>query len=70
MRAKTILALLFVVSLGIVAICLLRTSPQQVAAIVSRPVVEVHEILAAAVPLDRGTLLRAQDLTWKTNRSP
>ena len=54
MSAKTILALLFVLSLGVVAVCLLRVAPQQVAAIAARPP-EVHEVLTAAARLERGT---------------
>jgi pilus assembly protein CpaB len=70
MRAKTILTLLFLISLGVAAIVVLRAlphaseSPAQAAA--NRP-----QILVAAIRLDPGTLLRDQDVTWAPiNRAP
>lgn len=69
MRAKTILSLLFLLSLAVVAVVLLRAGPSQVAqqatAVAARPV-EAHEVLVAAGPLTHGTLLRAQDVIWKS----
>jgi pilus assembly protein CpaB len=61
MRAKTILTVLFLVSLAVAAIVILRAIPTQVDANVNAP---SEEILVATVPLPAGTLLRAQDVTW------
>ncbi len=63
MRAKTILALLFVASLGVAAVVVLRALPQIMAAAPGPAARE--EILVATVPLSAGTLLRAQDVTWQ-----
>jgi pilus assembly protein CpaB len=63
MRAKTILAVLFLVSLGVAAVVLLRALPQIFAAAPEPPARD--EILVATVPLAAGTLLRAQDVTWQ-----
>ncbi len=63
MRAKTILSLLFLASLGVAAIVFLRALPQLGAA-APEPLVQ-NEILVATVPLAAGTLMRAQDVTWQ-----
>jgi len=65
MRAKTILAVLFLVSLAVAVVVILRALPTQgdANAHVETP---KEEILAATVPLAAGTLLRAQDVTWET----
>src|SRR6516165_1200121 len=62
MPAKTILTLLFLISLGVVAMLYLHA--------VSGPVTgdtaaAKDEILVATMPLARGTLLRAQDVVWR-----
>jgi pilus assembly protein CpaB len=61
MRAKTILTVLFVISLAVASIVILRALPTQVDA--SANTVK-EEILVATVPLAAGTFVRAQDLTW------
>src|SRR5260221_3760362 len=61
MRAKTILTVLFLVSLAVAVIVLLKALPEMAGA-APEPVKE--EILVATVPLAAGTLLRAQDVTW------
>src|SRR5215468_5264632 len=63
MRAKTILAILFLISLGVATMVLLRSLPQNVDA--AAEATARDEILVATVPLDAGTLLRAQDVTWQ-----
>jgi pilus assembly protein CpaB len=65
MRAKTILTVLFLISLAVAVIVILRALPTQsdANAVVNTP---KEEILAATVPLAGGTLLRAQDVTWQT----
>jgi pilus assembly protein CpaB len=63
MRAKTILTVLFLISLAVAVIVVLRTLPTQGDANTNMP---KEEILAATVPLAAGTLLRAQDVTWQT----
>ena len=60
MRAKTILALLFLASLGVAATVLLRALPQLVAA--APGPVAPDEVLVATMPLAAGTLLRARDV--------
>ena len=62
MRAKTILTVLFLISLAVAAIVILRAIPTQVDANANMP---KEEILVAAVPLPAGTLLRAQDVMWR-----
>src|SRR6201993_5080818 len=68
MRAKTILTLLFLASLGVAAIVVLRALPQMNAAGAAAPTPE--EILVATVPLSAGTLLRAHDVTWQAIAGP
>jgi pilus assembly protein CpaB len=66
MPAKTILTLLFLISLGVIAIVSLHALPQRVNA---DTVGARSEILVAAATLPAGTLLRAKDLNWQpTNR--
>lgn len=61
MRAKTILSILFLISLGVVAVLYLELLPQSVNA----SVVAAGEILVATMPLAPGTLLRAEDVAWR-----
>ncbi len=61
MRAKTILSILFLISLGVVAVLYLESLPQSVNA----SVVAAGEILVATMPLAPGTLLRAEDVAWR-----
>ena len=63
MRAKTILTVLFLISLAVAFVVVLRALPTQGDANTNMP---KEEILAATVPLAAGTLLRAQDVTWQT----
>src|SRR6516165_10418445 len=63
MRAKTILALLFLVSIGVAATVVLRSLPQNLEAAPEAAARE--EILVATMPLAPGTLLRAPDVTWQ-----
>src|SRR6267142_2909799 len=62
MRAKTILTMLFLASLGVAVMLFLRALPQSSDAAVSA---HRDEILVAAVALAPGTLLRTQDVTWQ-----
>jgi pilus assembly protein CpaB len=67
MRAKTILAVLFLISLAVAAVVILRAIPSQVDANANAP---KEEILVATVPLVAGTLLRAQDVRWQSVTRP
>ena len=67
MRAKTILTVLFLISLAVAVIVILRAMPGQVAANATAP---KEEILVATVPLAAGTLLRAQDVRWQPVTRP
>jgi pilus assembly protein CpaB len=67
MRAKTILTVLFLISLAVAVVVVLRALPTQGDANTNTP---KEEILAATVPLAAGTLLRAQDVTWQTVARP
>jgi pilus assembly protein CpaB len=67
MRAKTILAVLFLISLAVAAVVILRAIPSQVDANANAP---KEEILVATVPLAVGTLLRAQDVRWQSVTRP
>lgn len=58
MRAKTLLAVLFLVSLGVAAVIFLRAMSTN-----ARPV--GLEALVAAADLQPATLLRAQDVVWR-----
>ena len=68
MRAKTILAMLFLVSLGVAAMVVLRSLPQKSEA--AAEVAGREEILVATMPLAAGTLLRAPDVTWQAIGRP
>ena len=59
MGAKTILSILFLISVAVAGVVLLRALPQSAA---NAP---PEEILVAKVPLASGTLLRAEDLAWE-----
>lgn len=63
MRAKTILSILFLISLGTAAMLYLNALPLRAAAESS------YEVLVAAMPLAAGTLLRPEDLAWKRTTS-
>ncbi len=67
MRAKTILTVLFLISLAVAVIVILRAMPTQVDANVNTP---KEEILVATVSLTAGTLLRAQDVRWQLVTRP
>jgi pilus assembly protein CpaB len=60
MRAKTIVTLLFVISLVGAAVALTHMMSQQGSATAPKT-----QLLAATMPLPAGTLLRAQDVTWQ-----
>lgn len=67
MRAKTILTVLFLISLAVAAFVIIRALPQlapQGAQEAAR-----DEILVASGPLPGGTLLRAQDVVWQKANS-
>jgi pilus assembly protein CpaB len=61
MRAKTILTVLFLISLGVAAVVLLRALPQSDAALEAGG----DEILVTTGPLAAGTLLRVHDVAWQ-----
>jgi len=67
MRAKTILTALFLISLAVAVIVILRAMPTQGDANANTP---KEEILVATVPLAAGTLLRAQDVSWQVVNRP
>jgi len=67
MRAKTILTILFLISLAVAVIVILRAMPGQVDANATAP---KEEVLVATVPLAAGTLLRAQDVRWQPVTRP
>src|SRR5215471_9036815 len=60
MRAKTLLTGLFLISLVVAAIAFVQVLSQKGGATVPR-----EQILAATMALPAGTLLRAQDVTWR-----
>ena len=64
MRAKTILTVLFLISLAVAVIVILRAMPTQGDANANATPPK-DEILVATVHLTAGTLLRAQDVTWQ-----
>jgi pilus assembly protein CpaB len=66
MPAKTILTLLFVISLGVIAVVCLQALPQRVNADTAGA---RNEILVAAAALPAGTLLRAKDVNWQPTNS-
>jgi pilus assembly protein CpaB len=63
MRAKTLLTILFLLSLGVAAWLFLHALPQNATADV-QPLPK-EEVLVASVPLSAGTLLRADDVVWR-----
>jgi pilus assembly protein CpaB len=68
MRAKTILTVLFLISLGVAAVVLLRVLPQKSGEAAESATGD--EVLVAAAPLATGTLLRAYDVTWQVFNGP
>jgi pilus assembly protein CpaB len=62
MRAKTILTALFLISLAVAVIVVLRALPFMQGK--TQAAIPQTEILVAAIPLAPGTLLRDQDVTW------
>src|SRR6516164_9194426 len=62
MPAKTILTILFLISLGVVVIIFLHALPQPLSA---DTVTGRNEILVATTTLPPGTLLRAKDVAWQ-----
>jgi pilus assembly protein CpaB len=69
MRAKTILTGLFLISLAVAAVVILRAIPTQGDANANATPPK-DEILVATVHLTAGTLLRAQDVTWQPVTRP
>jgi pilus assembly protein CpaB len=67
-RAKTILAILFLVSLGVAATVVLRSLPQKSEA--APEAAARVEVLVATMPLAAGTLLRAPDVAWQAIGRP
>jgi pilus assembly protein CpaB len=67
MPAKTILTLLFLISLGVIAVVSLNALPQRVNADTAS---SRTEILVAAAALPAGTLLRAKDVKWQPTYRP
>lgn len=66
MRAKTLLAILFLLSITVAAAVVLRAmAPKMPAQASAGP-----EVLVTAAQLPPGTLLRAQDVTWHTADRP
>jgi pilus assembly protein CpaB len=63
MRAKTILTVLFLVSLAVAAVVVVRAMPQMAAT--GAPEAARDEILVATTALPAGTLLRPQDVVWQ-----
>jgi pilus assembly protein CpaB len=69
MRAKTILTGLFLISLAVAVVVILRAMPTQGDANANATPPK-DEILVATVHLTAGTLLRAQDVTWQPVTRP
>jgi pilus assembly protein CpaB len=69
MRAKTILTVLFLISLAVAVVVILRAMPTQGDANANYNPPK-DEILVATVRLTAGTLLRAQDVTWQSVTQP
>lgn len=69
MRAKTILTVLFLISLAVAVIVILRAMPTEVDAN-ANATPSKDEVLVATVHLTAGTLLRAQDVTWQSVTGP
>jgi pilus assembly protein CpaB len=74
MRAKHIFAILFLCSIGLVAVLFLRALPQQSVSAAPAPPppppIPREEILIAARPVPAGLLIRAQDVAWRERRDP
>ena len=62
MPAKTLLAILFVISVAVATLVVVRALPNKPEVVQSA--VPGREVLVAAVPLAAGTLLRAEDVRW------
>ena len=65
MSAKTILAMLFLVAMGVGALVFVRAMSVETEAKIEGP-----EVLVAAAPLEPRTLLRAQDVAWQRLSGP
>jgi pilus assembly protein CpaB len=63
MRAKTILTVLFLISLAVAVIVIFRALPEMTGTAAQE--VAKDEILVATVALPAGTLLRPQDVVWE-----
>src|SRR5258708_40366946 len=66
MRAKTMLTVLFLISIGVAGLVLLHAMSQKGDA---TEATKAH-ILVATMPLPAGTLLRAQDVAWHSAPGP
>jgi pilus assembly protein CpaB len=66
MRAKTLLTVLFLLSIGVAGLVLLHAVSQQGDATETTK----DHILVATMPLPAGTLLRAQDVAWHSAPAP
>jgi pilus assembly protein CpaB len=64
MRAKTLLTILFLLSLLVAAVVVLRALPRSTPATATQVAANHDQILVAAIPLLPGTLLRDQDVAW------
>jgi pilus assembly protein CpaB len=69
MRAKTVLTMLFLISLAVAAFVVLRAIPLT-PEIAPKAAPVSSQVLVAAIPLAPGTLLRDQDVTWGTVDRP
>jgi pilus assembly protein CpaB len=67
MPAKTILTLLFLISLGVMVIVYAQALPQRVNANTTGT---TNEVLVAAAALPPGALLRAKDVNWQPTSNP
>ncbi len=66
MRAKTLLTVLFLISIGVAGLVLLHALSQKGDATEATK----DQILVATMPLPGGTLLRAQDVAWHSAAGP
>jgi pilus assembly protein CpaB len=66
MRAKTILTVLFLISLAVAAYVLLRALPEMTGTAAQEAARD--EILVATASLPAGTLLRPQDVAWERHK--
>ena len=62
MPAKTILTILFLISLGVAVTVFLHALPQPLSA---GPVIANNEVLVVTTTLPAGTLLRVKDVPWQ-----